>query len=89
MEEAGNLNVPMGSTKKVGEFVRGGRVPEEYDSSPTLYSKNLGEKEKKKRMAFSTRWTPWTGREREGTSTLTSENADMRSRSLSGRAPLL
>ena len=37
--EAGNLNVPMGSTKKVGESVRGGRVPEEYDSSPTLYSK--------------------------------------------------
>jgi hypothetical protein len=34
----------MGSTKKVGESVRGGRVPEEYDSSPTLYSKKLKEK---------------------------------------------
>ena len=43
-----NLNVPMGSTKKVGEFVRGGRVPEDYASSPTLYSKRFGEKEKKK-----------------------------------------
>ena len=41
----------MGSTKKVGEFVRGGRVPDEYDSSPTLYSKKLGDKEKEKRKA--------------------------------------
>ena len=30
------LSVPMGSTQKVGESVKGGRVPEEYDSSPML-----------------------------------------------------
>ena len=30
------LNVPMGSTQKVGVSVKGGRVPEEYDSSPML-----------------------------------------------------
>ena len=41
----GNLNVPMGSTKKVGESVRGGR---EYDDSlPTLYSRRLGERREK------------------------------------------
>jgi hypothetical protein len=29
-------NLPIGSTQKVGESVSGGRVPEEYDSSPML-----------------------------------------------------
>jgi hypothetical protein len=49
----------MGSTKKVGESVRGGRVPEEYDSSPTLYRRNSV--------------PPWTGRGKKrygGTNTL-------------------
>jgi len=32
----GNVDVPMGSTQNVGVSVSGGRVPEEYDSSPML-----------------------------------------------------
>jgi hypothetical protein len=47
-KKRGNSDVPMGSTKKVGASVRGGRVPEEYDSSPTLYSKRLGERKRHK-----------------------------------------
>jgi hypothetical protein len=31
-----DMNVPIGSTQNVGASVRGGRVPEEYDSSPML-----------------------------------------------------
>jgi hypothetical protein len=50
------LNVPMGSTKKVGESVRGGRVPEEYDSSPTLLRARVQhhplEKERAKRIRY-------------------------------------
>lgn len=87
--EAGNLwNVPMGSTKKVGESVRGGRDPEEYDSSPTLYSKALREKKKAQVQH------PPDGQDREGrrwqwrNEYATSENADIRARSRSGRAPL-
>jgi hypothetical protein len=30
-------DVPIGSTQNVGVSVRGGRVPDEYDSSPMLY----------------------------------------------------
>ena len=39
-----NDNAPMGSTQNVGVSVRGGRIPEEYDSSPMLlntHKKNM------------------------------------------------
>jgi hypothetical protein len=76
------MNVPMGSTRKVGESVRGGRVPEEYDSSPTLYNKRLGERKKEDTSSLDRKG-------RSGTNTLTSESADTRARSRPGRAPLL
>ena len=53
-KKRGNLNVPMGSTKKVGASVRGGRVPDEYDSSPTLHSSNRSGEKKVKEGTSST-----------------------------------
>ena len=39
VEAKGAGNSPIGSTQKVGQSVRDGRFPEEYDSSPILCKK--------------------------------------------------